>query len=330
MAPTEQTLNSVNYSISVYVGYLIIITGLIGSFINILVFTQLKLFRRNQSAFYLTVATFAECYELIFSTTTRVIATASGYDYTQTSLLWCRFRAYLVQVGTTALAATICCSAIDQYLSTSYHNQLRQISTFKLAQRLVGILIILTALYCVPFPIFEEIHPSLGCATYNPSFNYFYSFVHLCVVIGILPIVVSLLFSLLSYQNVRRIVRRQIPVVRRRLDRQLTAMILVRVALFIITTLPLISVRSYQINNLPDGTDTYALAVSTLLKTVVTTFYNFNYSVFDLFLFCTDFTSFVNLDEFLCLLGNVNSISSTSKIFICQKNLGKFADDYNA
>ncbi len=214
------------------------------------------------------------------------------------------------------MAAIICCSAIDQYLSTSYHNQLRQISTFKLAQRVVGIVIMLSASYCVCFPIFQEIRSSLGCATYNQAFNYFYSFVHLCIVIGFVPVVVSLSFSLLSYQNVRRLVRRQIPVVRRRLDRQLTAMILVRVALFIITTLPLVSVRSYQINTLPDGTDLYAVAVTNLIKTTVTTFYNFNYSVFNLFLFCIDFTSFVNLDELLCLLGNVNSISSTSEIFI--------------
>ncbi|CAM2711850.1 unnamed protein product [Rotaria socialis] len=43
-----------------------------------------------------------------------------------------------------------------------------------------------------------------------------------------IPIVISALFSLLAYRNVRHIIGRQTPVFRRRLDRQLTAMILLR------------------------------------------------------------------------------------------------------
>ncbi len=274
---------SITYIITVYIGYLVIITGLFGSVIDILVFTQLKLFRRNQSAFYLTVAAIVESCQLIFATTTRTITTESGYDPTQTSIVWCKLRAYLIQFGSTVLPITICFSAIDQYLSTSYHNRLREISTFKLAQSLIGILIILAGSYSVSFAVFQEIRPKSGCGTYNPSFNYFYSFVHLCLVIGIVPIVVSTLFSLLSYRNVRRITRRQIPIVRRRLDHQLTAMILVRVALFVITTLPLVSVRAYEINDPVDQNNIYSAALDQLIRTTVTTFYSFNYSVFDLF-----------------------------------------------
>jgi hypothetical protein len=155
-------------------------------------------------------------------------------------------------------------------------------STFKLAQRLVGILIILAALYCIPFPIFEEIRPSLGCATYNPSFNYFYSFVHFCIILGILPMVVSSSFSFLAYQNVRRIIRLQIPLVRRRLDRQLTAMILVRVALFVITTSPFVSFRIYQINNPANpNSDSYSMIINQFIKTIFTEIYTINYVVFD-------------------------------------------------
>jgi hypothetical protein len=104
-------------------------------------------------------------------------------------------------------------------------------------------------------------------------------------VIGVLPIVVSSLFSILAFQNVRRIVRRQIPVVRRRLDRQLTAMILVRVALFVITTLPYVIFRTYEINDPVDVTDNYAFALDVLIRTVVSLFYNVNYSVFDFLFF---------------------------------------------
>ena len=87
-------------------------------------------------------------------------------------------------------------------------------------------------------PFFYEIRSSNGCSIYNPIFNYYYSFVHFCVLLGLLPIIVSSLFSLLAYQNVRRIVRRQVPILRRRLDRQLTAMTLIHTLFIIIPSLP--------------------------------------------------------------------------------------------
>jgi hypothetical protein len=280
MPEVEQTIYYMNYITSVYLGYVTIIAGLMGNVINILVFTKLKLFRNNPSAFYLIIAALVEIFQLIFVVSTRVITATNGYDPTRTSLVWCKFRAFLSQWGATMLPMIICSSAFDQYLSTSYHAALRQMSTLRLAQGLVAILCVLAAGYSVPSEIFQEIHPRLGCGTYNASYNYFFSFVHLCIIIGLLPIAVSSLFSLLAFRNVRRIVRRQIPIVRRRLDRQLTAMILVRIALFVTATLPLASVRTYQINRPVDQDNAYEMAVHTLIRMVVTTFYNINYSVF--------------------------------------------------
>lgn len=271
-----------NYITSVYLGYVTIVSGLIGNAINILVFTQLKLFRNNPSALFLIIAALVEIFHLVFIVSTRVVTATNGYDPTRTSLVWCKLRSFLSQWGSTMLPMIICLSAFDQYLSTSYHASLRQMSTFRSAQFLGAIFCLLAAGYSIPSGIFQEIRARLGCGTYNASYNYFFSFVHLCIIIGLLPIAVSSFFSLLAFRNVRRIVRRQIPIVRRRLDRQLTAMILVRVALFVIVTLPLASVRTYQINQPVDEDNEYEVAVHTLIRMVVTTFYNLNYCVFSI------------------------------------------------
>lgn len=276
----EQMIYYMNYITSVYLGYVTIIAGLIGNGINLLVFTRLKLFRSNPSAFYLIIAAIVETFQLTVVVSTRVITATNGYDPTRASIVWCKLRAFLSQWGATMLPMIICSSAFDQYLSTSYHASLRQMSSLRLAQILVSTFCVLAAGYSVPSQIFQEIHPRLGCGTYNASYNYFFSFVHLCIIIGLLPIVISSFFSLLAFRNVRRIIRRQIPIVRRRLDRQLTAMILVRVALFVTATLPLASVRTYQINRPVDEDNDYEVAVYTLIRMVVTTFYNVNYSVF--------------------------------------------------
>lgn len=279
MSEAEQVVYYMNYVTSVYFGYVTIVAGLIGATIDLLVFTQLKLFRNNPSVFYLIVASIVEIFQLIFVVSTRVITATNGYDPTRTSLAWCKLRAFLSQWGSTMLPVIICSSAFDQYLSTSYHVQLRQISTLRLAQYFVAVFCVLVVAYSVPSIIFQEIHTRFGCGTYNSAYNYFFSFVHLCIIVGLLPIAISTLLSLLAFRNVRRIIRRQIPVVRRRLDRQLTAMILVRAALFITATLPLASVRTYQLNRPTDENDEYVVAVQQLIRTVVTTFYNLNYSV---------------------------------------------------
>jgi hypothetical protein len=232
----------------------------------------------------LTVASSVDSFQLIFGTFTRVLTSATGYDATRASLFWCKFRAYLTLSAGVILTFTICFSAIDQYLSTSYYARVRQISTFKLAQRAVIILILFALVYDVSFVIFEQIDPFAGCGTYNAAFNYFYSFVHLCILIGILPIAISSFFGLLAYQNVRRIVRRHMPIVRRRLDHQLTAMVLVRVVLLVITNVPYISERMYLLNNPVDQNNTLAVATIQLVKAVFTAIYNFNDSVGD-FLF---------------------------------------------
>ncbi len=51
----------------------------------------------------------------------------------------------------------------------------------------------------------------------------------------------------MAYRNVRRIIQRQIPIYRRRLDQQLTAMIFVRVIFFVVLQLPFTIYRIYSI-----------------------------------------------------------------------------------
>jgi hypothetical protein len=101
---------------------------LIENIINILVFTQFKVFRKNSSALYLTVITsIIECLQLNFASTTHIITIAFRFDQTTSSDFWWKLQAYLARLRGTVSIAVIC-------LSRSYHNQLRQISTFKLVQ----------------------------------------------------------------------------------------------------------------------------------------------------------------------------------------------------
>jgi hypothetical protein len=75
------------------------------------------------------------------------------------------------------------------------------------------------------------------------KFVFFYS-----LLAGLLPIVIASFFSLLTFRNIRHVVRPQLSIVRRRLDRQMTAMVLIRVIVYICLVLPYNIYRIYAIH----------------------------------------------------------------------------------
>jgi hypothetical protein len=84
---------------------------------------------------------------------------------------------------------------------------------------------------------------------------------------------------LLAYRNVRRIIRRQINVVRRCLDRQLTAMGLTRVGFFIICKTPFAMYRIYSIEINTDPTDLLRLAIEKMISVVISSLFNPDFAV---------------------------------------------------
>ena len=267
------------YTLSVY--FVILIGGLVGNICNIIVFNLLKMFQRNQCAYYLIVTSIADILLLIMVLPLRITEYVFNYDPTQLSLVWCKIRQAIVSSCALMSFSAICFAAIDQYFSTHYKPWLRQLSSLKLAHRLVYTAIIVWTLHAIPFLIFFEIQPSSGCAIYNIGFQRYYSFVHFCVLNGILPITLSGISAILAYFNVRHIVRRQVTVGRRRLDRQLTAMVLTKVAFLVVTASPFIIYRIYILNRSIDSTNSVRIATEQLIATITTSMFYSNSAVGD-------------------------------------------------
>lgn len=273
----EIILTAQKYTLSVY--FVVLIGGLIGNICNIIVFSGLKIFRHNQCAFYLITASIADIFLLIIVLPFRVTDYVFGYDPTRLSLAWCKIRQTIVPAFSLMSFSAICFAAIDQYLSTHYIPWLRRLSSLKLAHCLVCIAIIIWTLHGIPFLIFFEIQPTSGCTIYNEGFSRYYSFVHFCVLSGILPIIFSSCSSILAYLNVRRIVRLQVPIVRRRLDRQLTTMVLSKVTFLVVTTSPFVILRIYQLNRYINPNNSVQIAIEQLLSTITSSLFYINSAV---------------------------------------------------
>jgi hypothetical protein len=236
--------------------------GFLGNLLNILIFTNLKIFHLNRCAFYLIVESVVDIGQLIQMFIYQVWESSiNGIDPTSVSLIWCKARASFPQWCRLMLASIVCFAAIDQYISANPVPYRRQWGSLKLAHREIYFAGYLCLLHTIPFAIFSKIYPILGCIVTNTNLTNYYSYFFYPVLNGLLPIFISSLFSLLAYRNVRRIVRRQIPIDRRRLDQQLTAMIFVRVISFVLLQLPFTIHRIIIINvtAIPANTTIYAI-----------------------------------------------------------------------
>jgi hypothetical protein len=266
-----------------YTTYTIIIIfslGLFGNLLNILVFINLKIFRLNRCAFYLIVESLVDIVQLsqLFANQMWGLS-INGNDPTNVSLVCCKLRTVVGQWCRLMLSSIVCFTAIDQFLSTNPVGHLRRWSSLQIAHCQIRVSIFLCLVHTLPFAVFLQIRPPLGCIITNIGLTNYYSFFYYPVLNGLLPISISSLFSLLAYRNVRRIVRRQIPMDRRRLDQQLTAMIFVRIISYTILTLPYIIYRIYSLNVTINQTDLYRYAANQLISSVVGSLIPVNHAV---------------------------------------------------
>jgi hypothetical protein len=264
---------------SFYTCIVIFVLGIIGNTLNIFVFTRLKLFRHNRCANYLVVELIIDIVYLIAYFTSTIFPTIYGYDPSGSSLVWCRLRTVVIQTCTLISLCTVCFIACDQLCSTTYQLHLRQICTVKLARWLTIVTCCISLLHSIIFALFSDISPFVGCVISNPVFTQYSTFFYIPVLGGLLPILVSSLFSILAFRGVRRIVRHQVPIVRRRLDRQMTVMVLMRVVFFVIFRLPFVIYRIYAINNDTPSTNVLSFAIKRLIQATFNSFVSLNYAV---------------------------------------------------
>lgn len=277
MSAQEILLASQHFTISV--SFFILFGGVFGHIIDIIVFTSSKPFRKNQSAFYLTIESIVNIMQLSISFSSRIAINGFANDLTQTSTAWCKLR-NVFATSLTLLSLTIVCFAtIDQYLSTSYNSFLKQLSTLKLAHRLTYCAIIIWALHGIPFLVLMKIQPTKECDSYNNGFIFYLTCIYYLLLTGFLPIMTTSIFATLAYLNVRRLVRSRIPIFRRRLDRQLTAMILIRVVFLVSVTLPYVIYRIFNIKVDINGYNDVQKAIVQLVGAICFSLFYLNYAV---------------------------------------------------
>lgn len=255
------------------------VIGIIGNISNLLILITLKPFRSNQCAFYIIIESIVDVFQLsmLFAISTLPITT--GFTPESYSIIWCKLRNVLPQFFRLLSTCMVCFAAFDQFLSTNPTYLIRKLSSLQLARRLTILSVCAWIIHSIPYSIFYQVVPLKGCILTSVTVTYYYSYFYYPILHGTLPILISCLCSLLAYRNVRRIVRRQINIERRRLDQQLTAMIFVRVIAFVNFLIPYTIYRIYILNSTNNNINSYPYAINQLIYSITASLSNLNYTV---------------------------------------------------
>jgi len=213
---------------TIYGGFFVFFTGMIGNSLNIIIFTSLKTFRETSAAFYMNVTSFVNIFQLVVGLLSRIMITGFNIDPTQTSSFICKARAFTLTTTMLISFTFECFGVIDQYLSLT--NRYRHFCNVKIASCLAFISIIFWCLHGIPILILSNVSivgstTQTSCIIQNAIFGVYSSRFVFPILLGLLPLSIRTIFGILAFINVRSLNNRQTPIVRLERDKQLTAMV---------------------------------------------------------------------------------------------------------
>ncbi|CAF1671959.1 unnamed protein product, partial [Adineta ricciae] len=222
---TVQQLSFITQQLNIYIALLIFTTGVVGGLLNIIIFSSLKTFRQTSTGFYLIITSIFNVGQALSALSTRILET--GFTVSITHLSWsCKLRTVLSQSCVLISLTNMSLATIDQFLSMSSR---RQWSNSRLARRHSILSCCVWAFHGIFAVIYWDVIDGV-CTTVSGSiYRRYLSYFYTPVLLGCLPIVVMVTFSVLAFIKSRGLARRQVNIVRLSHERQLTAMTLFQV-----------------------------------------------------------------------------------------------------
>ncbi|CAF1053507.1 unnamed protein product [Rotaria sp. Silwood1] len=275
-------LNNASTQINRYVGIFIFIFGIVGNTLNTCVLSQRPL-RSNPCAWLFLVSSIVNGIAILAALTSRPLSTWSA-DLTNTNQFLCKFRAFLLFNGITISSWLIMLATVDRWFSSNINASQRQRSTLKNAQ-LGTILIVFVStiieaqhLYC-----FEANLTNTPLKCYTKSvWCAFLSDLSLVLITFLIPLLLMIIFGLMTISNIRKSRLRLQPANKmindhaghntaateqKKTDRHLLIMLLVQVSLIFLFTFPLAIDKLY-------ATITQSMPKSPLRKAIENLIFN--------------------------------------------------------
>jgi len=275
MSSTVLQIDFIIQQLNIYVGLFICITGIIGGLLNIIIFTTLKTFRETSCGFYLTVTSIFNIGQAIFALITHILN--CGFSINLTNLPWpCKIGTFLAQFCVLLSLTGMSLVTIDQFLSMTTY---RHFNSVRFAHRHIVIACCVWFFHGIFIFMYWDT-PAGVCTVISLGYRRYISYFYLPVILGCLPIIIMVTFSLLAFFNIRTLASRQINIIRLSRDRQLTAMTLLQVAFIVFASIPYTVYNIYDLNTVTINQED--LAHHRLIGTIIVLLYYENFAVSNL------------------------------------------------
>lgn len=257
-------LQYIGQELTIYVGYCLLITGIIGNGINIRIFSKYN-YRKTPCTFYFLIGSICNMLIILINLSSRLLTVGYEIDWISTSIVWCKIRQF--SLVTTSFLTVTCSSlaTIDQFLVTSRSQSLRICSQIKWAYRMLAIATIISLCNGIPYLLYYNVSPiTNSCVNINPQLSVYFSF-HVIGILLFIPISIMSLFSWLTYRNIRQI----IVLTNQHVDHQLVKMTLFQVGLIIISFLPYGTYTVYKLVTQQFDKNKNQVMIETFISTIM-------------------------------------------------------------
>ena len=271
MSTSSTILNNLSRQLFIYGGVCLSVMGIVGSCVNIILFTRPR-YRRAPCTLFILIGTFSDLFLLCFALLMyRVLNQIVDYDVVAFNHFICKVRLYLVDTALPLPIWCICLSTFNRYCITSRNAIRRQWCTAKRCQIMVAILVFASAGYRIPDLYYATILSAgsrLVCAVSvsNAAYlnlHYYFTFPVLATTA---PLIVLLILTILTRANIRLFTAQQTA---SRIEQQLTSMILLQ-ALGAACLVPFTINMFYLTITKFASKSEYQIAVENLITQIVT------------------------------------------------------------
>ena len=265
------TLTVLSNQLTIYLGITTLISGIIGGTLNLIVFLSLKTFRQSSCAFLLTMMSAVCIGQLSTGLLYYIMSTGFAYDVARMSMFYCKLRWYILQFSVLTTFTCISLAAVDQFFATCSRPQYRQyVCNLRFARRILLSFICLWLLHGIAYAIFYRTDGT-ACKPDSVAFSQYLNYFYLSILLCLLPMTVTVSFTIAAYRNLQQLTYRTVPIVRRELDKQLTSMVLVQVICMIIAVTPysLLTIVLYQVGAISNPTIASALSLTKTLSVIL-------------------------------------------------------------
>ncbi|CAF1089011.1 unnamed protein product [Adineta ricciae] len=200
-ASTISLINVLNRAISQFGFGFIFILGNVGSILMCIVFTQ-PTYRNSPCAMFFLSASVSQFFTYNFALFTRMLHFGYAILTLNSNLWYCKLRFYLFYIFVAVPRYYIILASIDRYFASSDIALRRRWSSQKIALRLIFANVIFWSVIYTQIIVFYEI--GSGICTFRSGHYAIFFTIYIAFDSGVLPILLMLIFGLLTVRNVRQ------------------------------------------------------------------------------------------------------------------------------